>query len=38
MIASNEAGIHGVPLRGTDTQVLASTNPLVIWAFSDLNV
>ena len=36
MLAHSGVGIHGFPPRGTHPQVLAPTNPLVIWAFTDL--
>jgi hypothetical protein len=36
MMAQGGVGIHGFPPRGTHPQVLAPTNPLVMWAFSDL--
>jgi hypothetical protein len=36
MMAPGGVGIHGFPPRGTHPQVLAPTNPLVMWAFSDL--
>src|SRR5437868_5575045 len=37
MMAQNGVGIHGFPPRGTHPQVLAPTNPLVMWAFTDLS-
>jgi hypothetical protein len=37
MMAQGGVGIHGLPPRGTHPQVLAPTNPLVMWAFSDLS-
>lgn len=37
MLAPGGTGIHGFPPRGTHPQVLAPTNPLVMWAFSDLS-
>ncbi|HUJ22400.1 MAG TPA: hypothetical protein VLX58_12790 [Bryobacteraceae bacterium] len=36
MMAQGGTGVHGFPPRGTHPQVLAPTNPLVMWAFSDL--
>jgi hypothetical protein len=36
MMAQGGVGIHGFPPRGTHPEVLAPTNPLVMWAFSDL--
>ncbi len=36
MMAQGGIGIHGFPPRGTHPEVLAATNPLVMWAFSDL--
>src|SRR4029077_3892071 len=36
MLAQGGWGIHGFPPRGTHPEVLAPTNPLVMWAFSDL--
>jgi hypothetical protein len=36
MMAPGGNGIHGFPPRGTHPQVLAPTNPLVMWAFTDL--
>ena len=36
MLAPGGAGVHGFPPRGTHPEVLAPTNPLVMWAFSDL--
>jgi hypothetical protein len=36
MMARGGYGIHGFPPRGTHPQVLAPTNPLVMWAFTDL--
>jgi hypothetical protein len=36
-MAQGGVGITGFPPRGTHPQVLAPTNPLVMWAFSDLS-
>lgn len=36
MMAQGGTGIHGFPPRGTHPQVLAPTNPLVMFAFTDL--
>jgi hypothetical protein len=36
MMAPGGVGIHGFPPRGTHPEVLAPTNPLVMWAFTDL--
>jgi hypothetical protein len=36
MMAQGGVGVHGFPPRGTHPEVLAPTNPLVMWAFSDL--
>jgi len=36
MCAQSGVGIHGFPSRGTHPEVLAPTNPLVMWAFTDL--
>jgi hypothetical protein len=36
MMAPGGAGIHGFPPRGTHPEILAPTNPLVMWAFTDL--
>ncbi|HJZ97695.1 MAG TPA: hypothetical protein VKE70_14395 [Candidatus Solibacter sp.] len=36
MMAQGGHGIHGFPPRGTHPEVLAPTNPLVMWAFTDL--
>ncbi|HWD00043.1 MAG TPA: hypothetical protein VG456_24960 [Candidatus Sulfopaludibacter sp.] len=36
MMAPGGAGIHGFPPRGTHPEVLAPTNPLVMWAFTNL--
>ena len=36
MMAQGGYGIHGFPPRGTHPEVLAPTNPLVMWAFTDL--
>jgi hypothetical protein len=36
MMAQGGAGIHGFPPRGTHPQVLAPSNPLVMFAFTDL--
>jgi hypothetical protein len=37
MMAQGGIGITGFPPRGTHPEVLAPTNPLVMWAFSDLS-
>lgn len=37
MMAQSGAGIHGFPARGTHPEMLAPTNPLVMWAFTDLS-
>ena len=37
MMAPGGAGIHGFPPRGTHPEILAPTNPLVMWAFTSLN-
>jgi hypothetical protein len=37
MMAQGGVGIHGFPPRGTHPEDLAPTNPLVMWAFSDLS-
>ncbi len=37
MMAQGGHGISGFPPRGTHPEVLAPTNPLVMWAFSDLS-
>jgi hypothetical protein len=37
MMAQGGHGISGFPPRGTHPQMLAPTNPLVMWAFSDLS-
>lgn len=36
MMAQGGHGIHGFPPRGTHPEMLAPTNPLVMWAFTDL--
>ena len=36
MMARGGHGIHGFPPRGTHPEMLAPTNPLVMWAFTDL--
>ena len=36
MFAPSGTGIHGFPPRGTHPEMLAPTNPLVMWAFTDL--
>jgi hypothetical protein len=36
MMAQGGVGIHGFPPRGKHPEVLTPTNPLVMWAFSDL--
>jgi hypothetical protein len=37
MMARGGYGIHGFPPRGTHPEMLAPTNPLVMWAFTDLS-
>lgn len=37
MMAQGGVAIHGFPPRGKHPEVLAPTNPLVMWAFSDLS-
>jgi hypothetical protein len=37
MLAQGGWGIHGFPPRGTHPEVLAPTNPLVMWAFTHLD-
>ncbi|HTT63172.1 MAG TPA: hypothetical protein VMG35_15060 [Bryobacteraceae bacterium] len=37
MMAQGGVGIHGFPPRGKHPQVLYPTNPLVMWAFSNLS-
>src|SRR5204863_6075499 len=36
MMAQGGYGIHGFPPRGTHPEMLVPTNPLVMWAFTDL--
>src|SRR5882724_8571731 len=36
MMAQGGVGIHGFPPRGTHPEMLAPTNSLVMWAFTDL--
>lgn len=36
MMAQGGLGISGFPPRGTHPEVLAPTNPLIMWAFTDL--
>jgi hypothetical protein len=36
MMAQGGVGISGFPPRGTHPEVLAPTNPLIMWAFTDL--
>jgi hypothetical protein len=36
MMAQGGRGIHGFPPRGTHPEMLVPTNPLVMWAFTDL--
>jgi hypothetical protein len=36
MMAPGGVGIHGFPPRGTHPEMLAPTNPLVMWAFTNL--
>src|SRR5690349_15110757 len=37
MMAQGGVGIHGFPPRGTHPEILAPTNPLVMWAFTNLS-
>jgi hypothetical protein len=37
MCAQGGAGIHGFPPRGTHPEMLAPTNPLVMWTFTHLD-
>jgi hypothetical protein len=37
MMAQGGVGIHGFPPRGTHPEMLAPTNPLVMWAFTHLD-
>ena len=37
MFAQRGTGIHGFPPRGTHPEMLAPTNPLVMWAFTHLD-
>jgi hypothetical protein len=37
VLAPGGVGITGLPPRGTHPEMLAPTNPLVIWAFTDLS-
>jgi hypothetical protein len=37
MLAQGGAGIHGFPPRGTHPEMLLPTNPLVMWAFTNLS-
>jgi hypothetical protein len=37
MMAQGGVGIHGFPPRGKHPEVLTPTNPLVMWAFTDLS-
>jgi hypothetical protein len=37
MMAQGGHGIHGFPPRGTHPEMLAPTNPLVMWAFTNLS-
>jgi hypothetical protein len=37
VMAQNGAGVTGFPPRGTHPEVLAPTNPLIMWAFTDLS-
>lgn len=37
VMAPGGVGIHGFPPRGTHPEMLAPTNPLVMWAFTDLS-
>jgi hypothetical protein len=36
-MAPGGVGIHGLPPRGTHPEMLTPTNPLVMWAFTDLS-
>ncbi|HWB85567.1 MAG TPA: hypothetical protein VG675_15590 [Bryobacteraceae bacterium] len=36
IMAPGGTGVHGFPPRGTHPEILAPTNPLVMWAFTDL--
>jgi hypothetical protein len=37
VMAAGGVGIHGLPPRGTHPEMLTPTNPLVMWAFTDLS-
>jgi hypothetical protein len=37
MLAQGGVGIHGFPRRGTHPEMLVPTNPLVMWAFTNLS-
>ncbi len=37
MMAQGGTGIHGFPPRGKHMEILAPTNPLVMWAFTDFS-
>ncbi|MBK9170967.1 MAG: hypothetical protein IPM24_26405 [Bryobacterales bacterium] len=37
VMAQSGVGVFGLPPRGTHPEVLAPTNPLIIWAFTDLS-
>lgn len=37
MMAQGGVGIHGFPPRGKHMEILVPTNPLVMWAFTDLS-
>ncbi|MBZ5626323.1 MAG: hypothetical protein LAQ69_47710 [Acidobacteriia bacterium] len=37
MMAQGGVGIHGFPPRGTHPEMLAPSNPLVMWAFTNLS-
>lgn len=37
MLAKGGVGIHGFPPRGTHPEMLLPTNPLVMWAFTNLS-
>ena len=37
MMAQGGYGIHGFPPRGTHPEMLAPSNPLVMWAFTNLS-
>jgi hypothetical protein len=37
VMAQGGVGVTGIPPRGTHPEVLAPTNPLIMWAFTDLS-